>query len=103
MTNLIRHPAAVAGALLLILYTATVCAVAVAFPDANWDMIAYVASILEQPGIDPASLHAQTYDMVRQKVSDGQYLVLTEDRPYRIRQADDPVAFLSMLGFYSPR
>ncbi len=100
MTNLIRHPAAVAGALLLILYTATVCAVAVAFPDANWDMIAYVASILEQPGIDPASLHAQTYDMVRQKVSDGQYLVLTEDRPYRIRQADDPDAFLSMLGFY---
>ncbi len=100
MTHAIRQPAAIAGALLLLLYTLTVCAVAVAFPEANWDMIAYVAGILEQPGTDAAGLHAQTYDVVRQKLSDGEFLVLTEDRPYRIRQFTDPDAFQSMLGFY---
>lgn len=100
MTHATWQPAAIAGALLVILYTATVCAVGAFFPEANWDMIAYVAGILEQPGTDVAGLHAQTYDLVQQKVSDGEFLVLTEDRPYRLRQFNDADAFHSMLGFY---
>lgn len=96
----LRQPAALAGAVLLVLYTMTVCAVAVTFPLAHWDMLAYVAIILEPLGYDATQLHAQTYDLIRQSTSDGEFLVLTEDRPYRIRQFADPEAFGSMLGFY---
>lgn len=93
-------PGAVTGALILVLFTATVCAVALVFPTANWDMIAYVAGVLEGTGTPAAQLHAQTFEAVRQNTSPGEFLVLTADRPYRIAQFADADAFASMLGFY---
>ncbi len=93
-------PGAVAGVLFLAVYTVMVCAVAVVFPDANWDMIAYVASVLEGPGTAVQQVHAQAYELVRQSIGDGAFLVLTADRPYRIEQYANADAFASMLGFY---
>ena len=100
MSHTSLQPAALSGAALLIVYTATVVAVALVFPRADWDMLAYVALALEPLGLDFAATHAQTFETVRQATSDGEFLILTEDRPYRIRQYADAEAFASMLGFY---
>lgn len=93
-------PGATVGALIIVLYTVTVCAVVLIFPSANWDMIAYVASVLEGSGLPADQVHAQAYELVQQNTSAGEFLVLTADRPYRIAQYADANAFNSMLGFY---
>jgi hypothetical protein len=100
LKSLLQGPGEITGAALLLIYTATVCAVALAFPDANWDMIAYVASVLEGFGQTPPEVHANAFEFVRQGVSEGDFLVLTADRPYRIAQYADSDGFNSMLGFY---
>jgi hypothetical protein len=88
------------GVVLLLIFTATVTAAAILFPLVQWDMIAYVATILEKTVSDPQLLHEQVYRTVQGAVSHGEFLVLTEDRPYRAVQYSDPAAFYSMLGFY---
>lgn len=88
------------GALVLLIFTVMTVAVIAVYPKSNWDMIAYVAAVLEGDISDPVALHDKTYDLVKQDISAGEYLTLTEDRPYRIRQAQDPAAFYTMLGFY---
>ncbi|MEX3011757.1 hypothetical protein [Hoeflea sp. TYP-13] len=100
MKSILRGPGDIAGGLILVLYVATICAVALFFPLANWDMIAYVATILENGGHLGHELHTDAYGLVQQNVSDGQFVVLTSDRPYRIAQYEDPDAFITMLGFY---
>lgn len=100
MNTLSLKPGATAGVLIVALYTLTVCAVALVFPVANWDMIAYVAGVLEGAGTPAAQVHAQAYELVQQNTSAGEFLVLTADRPYRIAQYADANAFTSMLGFY---
>ncbi|MFB9176185.1 hypothetical protein ACFFVJ_24515 [Roseibium salinum] len=88
------------GAAVLCLFIAMVATVAQVFPLSNWDMFAYTATVLEPEIADPAELHRQAYNLVEDNVSDGEYLTLTRDRAYRIRQAEDPAAFMTMLGFY---
>lgn len=88
------------GAAFLLVFTATVTAAAILFPLVQWDMIAYVATILEKTISDPQVLHEQVYRTVQGAVSHGEFIVLTEDRPYRAVQYSDPAAFYSMLGFY---
>ncbi|MCP4315828.1 MAG: hypothetical protein GY789_07350 [Hyphomicrobiales bacterium] len=100
MKYALPQPGEITGGVILILYFATVCAVALFFPLANWDMIAYVASILEKDGSLGHELHTQAYGIVKQNISDGDFIVLTSDRPYRIAQYEDPDAFITMLGFY---
>lgn len=100
LNTLSIKPGATAGVLILALYTLTVCAVALVFPAANWDMIAYLASVLEGAGTPAAQVHADAYELVQQNSSAGEFLKLTADRPYRIAQYADADAFTSMLGFY---
>lgn len=88
------------GAALLVGFTLTVAAAAILFPLVQWDMIAYVATILEKTISDPQLLHEQVYKTVQGAVTHGEFIVLTEDRPYRAVQYSDPAAFYSMLGFY---
>lgn len=88
------------GAGVLALLVVMTAAVAYVFPNSNWDMIAYTASVLEPEIEDPVELHKQTYDLVRENISAGEFLILTQDRDYRIRQYEDPRAFMTMLGFY---
>ena len=88
------------GIAVFCLYITIITLVSWMVPAANWDMVAYVASILDMGGLTPAEIHKQSWAAVREHVSEGQFIVLTSDRPYRIRQFADPDAFYSMLGFY---
>jgi hypothetical protein len=92
--------AALFGFLLLLGFTSVVAAVGYAFPKTNWDILAYLASAHEAPGMSAADLHTFAYDEVRKATTPGEFTVLTGDRDYRVRQYDDPAAFSSMLGFY---
>ncbi len=88
------------GAAVLCLFVVMTAAVVHLFPQSNWDMFAYTAVVLEPDVADPAELHRRSYDIVKNNVTEGEYLSLTRDREYRIRQAEDPAAFMTMLGFY---
>jgi hypothetical protein len=88
------------GAGALCLFIAMTAAVIHVFPLSNWDMFAYTAAVLEPEIPDTVELHSQSYAFVKDNISDGEYLTLTQDRAYRIRQAEDPDAFRTMLGFY---
>ncbi|OJJ09662.1 hypothetical protein BKI51_19930 [Alphaproteobacteria bacterium AO1-B] len=88
------------GALILVLFIAMTTAVVHVFPGSNWDMFAYTASVLEPSVDNTTDLHRQSYDFVEKNVSPGEYLILTQDRDYRIHQAENPDAFMTMLGFY---
>ncbi|MET1416377.1 hypothetical protein ABVF61_29165 [Roseibium sp. HPY-6] len=88
------------GAGILALFVLMTAAVIHIFPVSNWDMLAYTAAIIEPETDNIGTLHAQTYALVRENISDGEYTTLTEDRPYRIHQAKDADAFHTMLGFY---
>lgn len=100
---LARHLAPFAGMLglgLLLALVATIAAAAWAFPIHNWDMFAYLAAAHEAPGISVEALHRHAYEAVRLNVPAGDFIVLTQDRDYRVRQYADPEAFFTMLGFY---
>ncbi|KZM51283.1 hypothetical protein [Labrenzia sp. OB1] len=88
------------GAGIFCVFIAMTAAVVHVFPLSNWDMFAYTATVLEPEVNDPTELHRQSYAFVKDNVSEGEYLTLTQDRAYRIRQAEDPDAFATMLGFY---
>lgn len=88
------------GALILATFALMVAAVVMIYPVSNWDMVAYTAVILEEKIADPVELHAAAYDELEETVSPGEFLALTSDRTYRIRQYEDPAAFSTMLGFY---
>jgi len=88
------------GAGIFCVFIAMTAAVVHVFPLSNWDMFAYTATVLEPEFKDPAELHRQTYAIAKDNLSEGEYLTLTQDRAYRIRQAEDPAAFMTMLGFY---
>lgn len=84
-------------------YIAAVASTAWLFPFANWDTIAYSAAVERSSGLSAAEVHSRAYATVRQEIDAGAYKVLTEDRPYRVRQATDPGAFSSMLPFYETK
>lgn len=90
----------VLGAAIFCVFIAMTAAVVHVYPLSNWDMFAYTASVLEAEVPDTAERHRQSYALVKDNVSEGEYLTLTRDRAYRIRQAEDPEAFATMLGFY---
>lgn len=89
------------GLAIMTALTVTIAAVGYFVPINNWDMFAYLASAHQANGVtDPAALHAYAYETVRQNVPAGDWIVLTQDREYRIRQFEDADAFYTMLGFY---
>lgn len=98
--RLYRPMRAPIGAAVLLVFVGMTAAVVHVYPLSNWDMFAYTAVVLEPGTADPAELHREAYALVKDNVSPGEYLTLTEDREYRTRQADDPDAFMTMLGFY---
>lgn len=88
------------GLLLMLVFIATVAAAAWVFPIYNWDMFAYFAVAHEAPGVSVDALHRHAYETMRQSAPAGDFIVLTQDRDYRVRQYADPEAFFTMLGFY---
>lgn len=88
------------GAGILGVFILMTAAVVQIFPVSNWDMLAYTAVVLEPGTDDVVALHRQAYDLVQDNVSEGEFVILTEDRPYRVHQASNAEAFHTMLGFY---
>jgi len=92
--------ATILGLLLLLALTVTIAAAGWVFPVYNWDMFAYLAVAYEAPGVSVEALHRHAYETMRLNTPAGDFLVLTQDRDYRVRQYADPEAFFTMLGFY---
>lgn len=93
--------ASLVSTLIFLAYAAITLATAVTRPIANWDMLAYQASVLDRQGTpDSATLHRETFERVRAAITDGQFRELTGSDAWRERQARDSEAFRSMLPMY---
>jgi len=93
--------AAALGAVIFALYILATAAIAIVRPDANWDMLAYLAVAEEGSFSDPAQLHAYAYDTVKAGVSADEYRLLTDDGGgFRSHMAANGKDFVSLLPMY---
>lgn len=69
-------------------------------PDYNWDMVAYVATALENRYQDPQALHAETWREIEQGARESQLYNLQYGNPYNRHQWENPVDFQSQLSMY---
>jgi hypothetical protein len=89
------------GVALFSAYVLLTALTAVVLPDTNWDMLAYVAAAGEATHPTPEALHDYAYGAVKDAVSPGEYLALTDDGGgYRSHMATDPAGFHSMMPMY---
>ena len=96
-----RH-ASLLGVVALIGFIALTLLAAFMAPLFNWDIIPYIAVMLgvNDPSLPLTALHEQAYGAVQSATTEGRFVTLTADRPYRIAQYADPAGFGSMLPFY---
>ncbi|MGE0280979.1 MAG: hypothetical protein AB7P20_10270 [Rhizobiaceae bacterium] len=93
--------AAVLGAVVFALYILATAAIVLTRPDANWDMLAYLAVAEESTISDPQQLHAYAYDTVRTGVSADEYRLLVDDGGgFRSHMAANAKDFVSLLPMY---
>jgi hypothetical protein len=89
------------GAAMFSLYILLTAATAWFMPDANWDMIPYIAIAEEGAYPDAQALHDYVYGAVKAGVSEGEYQSLVDDGGgYRSHMAENATEFHSMLGMY---
>lgn len=69
-------------------------------PDYNWDMVAYVATALEDRHAEPAELHAQTWKRIAEGASPSRLYDLQYGNPYNRNQWENPADFQSQLSMY---
>ena len=69
-------------------------------PDYNWDMLAYVATALEDRHADPVALHGETWRQIEAGASTAQLDHLRSGNPYNRHQWENPVDFQSQLSMY---
>lgn len=73
-------------------------------PDHDWDIIGYVAAALHAEGEQGESLHAHTYDLVRQEVGEKQFAKLVDvSDPYRRTVHASADALVQHVPFYGIR
>ncbi|HWK64467.1 MAG TPA: hypothetical protein VNS34_05980 [Rhizobiaceae bacterium] len=77
-----------------------ISAYALVRPDYNWDMVAYVATALEDRHSDPAELHAETWMRIAEDASEAQLYHLQYGNPYNRNQWENPADFQSQLSMY---
>ncbi|MDX8538099.1 hypothetical protein RFM23_10760 [Mesorhizobium abyssinicae] len=93
--------AAPIGAAAFSLYILLTAATAWIMPDANWDMLPYLAVAEEGTYPDPQVLHDYAYSTVKAGVSAADYKTLTDDGGgYRSHMAENAADFHSLLGMY---
>ena len=93
--------AASIGAVAFSLYILLTAATSWFMPDANWDMLPYLAIAEEGAYPDPQALHDYAYSMVKAGVSAGGYKTLTDDGGgFRSHMAENAADFHSLLGMY---
>src|SRR4051794_26256825 len=97
-SNLYARFAVRIGVIGFSLYVLLTAVSAVILPDANWDMLPYLAVAEESAYPTPQALHDYAYGTVKAAVSEGDYLALTDDGGgFRTRMTNDAAAFHSML------
>ncbi|PSJ60046.1 hypothetical protein [Kumtagia ephedrae] len=69
-------------------------------PDYNWDMVAYVATALEDRYQDPAELHAATWAVISEGARESQLYEIQYGNPYNKHQWENPADFQSQLSMY---
>jgi hypothetical protein len=69
-------------------------------PAYNWDMVAYVATALEDRIADPVELHRQTWAEIEPGARQSQLYHLKFSNPYNLNQWENPVDFQSQLSMY---
>lgn len=77
-----------------------IAAYALVRPDYNWDMVAYIATALEDRHADPADLHAETWKRITEGASEDQLYHLQYSNPYNRHQWENPADFQSQLSMY---
>lgn len=77
-----------------------IAAYALVRPDYNWDMVAYIATALEDRHSDPADLHAETWKLIGEGASEVQLYELQYGNPYNRNQWENPADFQSQLSMY---
>lgn len=93
--------AAPIGAVAFSLYILLTAMMAWIMPDANWDMLPYLAIAEEGNYPDPQVLHDYAYSTVKAGVSAADYKMLTDDGGgYRSHMAENAADFHSLLGMY---
>lgn len=93
--------AAPVGAAAFALYIVLIAVTTWFIPDANWDMLPYLAIAEEGSYPDVQALHDYAYGTVRDGVSAGEYKTLTDDSGgFRSHMAGDATDFHSLLGMY---
>lgn len=93
--------AASIGAIAFSLYILLTAGTAWFMPDANWDMLPYLAIAEEGTYPDPQALHDYAYNAVKTGVSAGDYKTLTDDGGgFRSHMAENAADFHSLLGMY---
>ncbi|AZO12385.1 MULTISPECIES: hypothetical protein [unclassified Mesorhizobium] len=93
--------AAPIGAAAFALYILLTAVTAWIMPDANWDMLPYLAIAEERTHPDPQALHDYAYSMVKAGVPAAEYQALIEDGGgFRSHMAENAADFHSLLGMY---
>ncbi|RWM73401.1 hypothetical protein [Mesorhizobium sp.] len=93
--------AAPVGAAAFALYIVLIAVTTWFIPDANWDMLPYLAIAEEGSYPDVQALHDYAYGTVRDGVSAGEYKTLTDDSGgFRSHMAGNATDFHSLLGMY---
>ncbi len=69
-------------------------------PDYNWDMVAYIASALENRTETPEQLHAETWKAASEGAREAQLYNLQYGNPYNRHQWENPADFESQLSMF---
>lgn len=88
------------AAVFMVLSVAAIAAYATFKPDYNWDMVAYVATALENRVQDAQELHRETWAQIDAGSSPEQQFKLKQSNPYNLHQWENPDDFQSQLSMY---
>ena len=89
------------GAACLAAFILLVAAYSWVRPDYNWDLVAYVATALEDRVSDPVALHAETWrEIEAAQPRPAQLYHLQRGNDYNLHQWQNPVDFESQLSMY---
>jgi hypothetical protein len=69
-------------------------------PHYNWDLLAYMALVLQQDNKDVNQIHFLTYQAAKQNIPAADYKHLI-DGAYRKNLSENPTAFFNTLPFYA--
>lgn len=88
------------AAIFMVLVIAGTAAYAMVRPDYNWDMVAYIATALENRIDSAEELHARTWAEIEQGARESQIYKLKAGNPYNLHQWENPDDFQSQLSMY---